>query len=51
MLGDLRESLAAKHLLHKIQHDSLGDHVNHGSLDDVIVRGDEELCTIISIMS
>jgi hypothetical protein len=44
-------SPAAKHLLHKVQHDSLGDHVNHGSLDDVIVRGDEELYKTISIVS
>lgn len=32
------------YLLNKVEHDSFGNHVDHGSLDDVVVRRDEQLC-------
>lgn len=45
-----RSNKTAQYLLHKVQHDGLGDHVDHGTLNNVVVGRDEQLCEIISNM-
>ena len=35
-------------LLNEVEHNGLGDHVDHGSLDDVEVGRNKQLCRIVS---
>lgn len=37
-----------KYLLYEVEHDSLRNHVDHGSLNDVVVRLDKQLCKMVS---
>lgn len=36
-------SLHWGYLLDQVEHNSLGHHIDHGALDNVIVRGDKQL--------
>ena len=38
-------------ILHEVEHDGFWNHVNHCSLDDVVVGVDKELCCFISHMN
>ena len=40
----MRETSQIKYLLHQCVHDGLGDHINHCTLHDVEVGGNEQLC-------
>jgi hypothetical protein len=47
---DKTEITVTRNLLHKVQHDGLGNHIDHGALDNVVVGRNEQLCETVSNM-